>query len=199
MERVVEASSSGEQWNRGHLCTGHGKEEMNEDIDVLEYRFEDDGSIPNNPTLPLLVYPQALASSELDTSRCRELLSENGWGGSWVDGVFPYHHYHSTSHEVLCVVGGSASIAFGGPRGEIFEVSAGDAVVIPAGVGHCNRGSDGEFSVIGAYPRGQENYDLRTGEEGERPEVLKNISNATLPESDPLFGKEGPLSRSWTG
>lgn len=28
-------------------------------IDVREYRFEDDGSIPNNPALPLLVYPQA--------------------------------------------------------------------------------------------------------------------------------------------
>ena len=167
--------------------------------DVKEYRFEDDGAIPNNPNLPLLVYPQALAGSELDASRCKGLLSENGWGGSWVDGVFPFHHYHSTSHEVLCVIGGSATIALGGPEGEEIEVSAGDAVVIPAGVGHCNRGSDREFSVVGAYPRGQENYDLRTGEEGERPEVLENISNAALPPSDPLFGEEGPLPRRWTG
>ena len=172
---------------------------MREKFDVGEYRFEDDGGIPNNPTLPLLVYPQALEGSDLDPSRCKELLSENGWGGSWVDGVFPYHHYHSTSHEVLCVVGGSASIAFGGPQGAIVEVSAGDVVVIPAGVGHCNRGSDGGFSVIGAYPRGQENYDLRTGEEGERPEVLENISNTALPESDPLFGEEGPLVGRWKG
>jgi uncharacterized protein YjlB len=86
------------------------------ETDFREYRFEDDGSIPNNPTLPLLVYLQALSGS--DPSRCKELLSENGWGGSWVDGVFPYHHYHSTSHEVLCVIGGSASITFGGPQGE---------------------------------------------------------------------------------
>ena len=172
---------------------------MKAEIDVGEYRFEDDGSIPNNPTLPLLAYPQALDKPELDPSRCKGLLSENGWGGSWVDGVFPYHHYHSISHEVLCVIGGSASIAFGGPQGEIIEVSAGDVVVIPAGVGHCNRGSDGGFSVIGAYPRGQENYDLRTGEEGERPEVLENISNAALPEADPLFGQEGPLMERWKG
>jgi uncharacterized protein YjlB len=199
MERVVETCGTREQWNCGHLCTGHGKEEMKERIDVGEYRFEDDGSIPNNPTLPLLVYSQALTGSDLDPSRCKELLSENGWGGSWVDGVFPYHHYHSTSHEVLCVIGGSARIAFGGPQGEITEVSAGDAVVIPAGVGHCNRGSDGGFSVIGAYPRGQENYDLRTGEEDERPEVLENIGNVALPESDPLFGEEGPLVRRWKG
>jgi uncharacterized protein YjlB len=167
------------------------------ETDVREYRFEDDGNIPNNPTLPLLVYPQAL--SDLDPSRCKELLSENGWGGSWVDGVFPYHHYHSTSHEVLCVIGGSARIAFGGPQGETMEVSAGDAVVIPAGVGHCNEGSDGGFSVIGAYPRGQENYDLRTGADGERPEVLENIRNVALPGSDPLFGDGGPLVRRWAG
>ena len=102
------------------------------------------------------------------------------------------------NHEVLCVVGGSASIAFGGPEGERVEVSAGDAVLIPAGVGHCNKGSDSRFSVIRAYPRGQENYDLRTGEEGERPEVLENIRNVALPESDPLFGEEGPLLRRWT-
>jgi uncharacterized protein YjlB len=169
------------------------------ETEVKEYRFEDDGSIPNNPTLPLLVYPQALGGSDLDSSRCKQLLSANGWSGAWVDGVFPYHHYHSTSHEVLCVVGGSASIAFGGPEGESVEVSAGDAVVIPAGVGHCNKGSESGFSVVGAYPPGQENYDLRTGEEDERPEVLENIHNAALPESDPLFGEGGPLLRRWTG
>jgi uncharacterized protein YjlB len=172
---------------------------MKQETDIGEYRFEDDGSIPNNPTLPLLVYPHVLTEDTLDPSRCKELLSGNGWGGSWVDGVFPYHHYHSTSHEVLCVIDGSASIAFGGPEGKTIQVSAGDVVVIPAGVGHCNRGSDGAFSVIGAYPRGQENYDLRTGEEGERPEVLENISNTVLPESDPLFGAEGPLVRHWEG
>jgi uncharacterized protein YjlB len=98
---------------------------------------------------------------------------------------------------VLAVVGGSASITFGGPEGETVEVVAGDVVVIPAGVGHRNGGSSGDFSVVGAYPRGQENYDLRTGEEGERPGVLENIRNVALPTSDPLFGAEGPLVRRW--
>ena len=166
---------------------------------VREYRFEDDGSIPNNPTLPLLVYPGALGEPERDPSRCREKLAENGWGGAWVNGVFSYHHYHSTSHEVLCVVGGSARIAFGGPEGEVVEVEAGDVVVIPAGTGHKNEGSSGDFSVVGAYPRGQESYDLRTGEEGERPEVLENIRNVPLPEADPLYGHRGPLVERWSG
>ncbi|CAA9456915.1 MAG: Cupin domain-containing protein [uncultured Rubrobacteraceae bacterium] len=166
-------------------------------VEVREYRFEDDGSIPNNPTLPLLIYPRALPEGGQDPSRCKELLAQNGWGGAWVGGVFSYHHYHSTSHEVLCVVGGEARITFGGPGGETAEVAAGDVVVIPAGVGHCNEGSSRGFSVVGAYPRGQENYDLRTGEEGERPGVLENIRGVPLPETDPLTGEEGPLLRRW--
>ena len=166
-------------------------------IEVREYSFADDGRIPNNPTLPLLVYPQALTGQA--PSRCKELLAENGWGGAWVDGVFPYHHYHSTSHEVLCVVGGGARVTFGGPDGETVEISAGDVVLIPAGVGHCRESSGAGFSVVGAYPRGQEDYDLRTGEKGERPEVLENIRNVPLPETDPLSGEEGPLLRHWSG
>jgi uncharacterized protein YjlB len=164
--------------------------------DVKEYHFEDDGRIPNNPTLPLLLYLGAL--EDVDAARCRQMLAENGWGGSWVDGVFPYHHYHSTSHEVLCVVSGEARIAFGGPEGEVVGVEAGDVVVIPAGVGHCNEGSSDDFSVVGAYPRGQESYDLRTGGEGERPEVLENIRGVPLPEGDPLFGGDGLLVERWS-
>lgn len=165
------------------------------EVEVTEHRFEDDGRIPNNPELALLLYRRALDTSDLSPSRCKELLAGNGWGGAWVDGVFPYHHYHSVSHEALVVVGGSARITFGGPEGETVEVEAGDAVVIPAGVGHCNEGSSDDFSVVGAYPRGQENYDLRTGEESERPEVLENIRNVSLPGADPLFGNEGPLRK----
>jgi uncharacterized protein YjlB len=174
-------------------------EERARGIEVREYSFEDDGRIPNNPTLPLLVYPQALAGSDRNPSRLEGLLAENGWGGAWVDGVFPYHHYHSTSHEVLCVVGGGAHIVFGGLEGETVEVEAGDVVVIPAGVGHCREDSGGGFSVVGAYPKGQEDYDLRTGEEGERPGVLENIRNVPLPEADPLFGGGGPLLGRWSG
>jgi uncharacterized protein YjlB len=167
------------------------------EVEVQEYLFEDEGRIPNNPNLPLLVYSRGLSEPEQQPSRCKELLARNGWGGAWVDGVFSYRHYHSTSHEVLCVVSGRASIAFGGPEGETVEVQAGDMVVIPAGVGHCKVGSSGDFSVVGAYPRGQESYDLRTGEEGERPEVLENIREVPLPEADPLFGEDGPLLRHW--
>lgn len=166
---------------------------------VQEHRFEDDGRIPNNSKLPLLFYPNVLGNSKAEPARCKELLAGNSWGGAWVNGVFSYHHYHSTSHEVLCVVAGSASIEFGGPQGETIEVETGDAVVIPAGVGHRNAGSSGDFRVIGAYPRGQESYDLRTGEEGERPEVIENIRAVPLPDVDPFFGENGPIVARWRG
>jgi uncharacterized protein YjlB len=165
-------------------------------VEVQAHLFEDDGRIPNNPTLPLLIYPQVLPASAGLPSGCEALFHDNGWGGSWRDGVFSYHHYHSTAHEVLGVVRGSARIAFGGEAGVTAEVEAGDVVVIPAGVGHCNLGSSGGFLVVGAYPRGQ-SWDLRTGEPGERPEVLENIRKVPLPETDPVFGDEGPLVEHW--
>ena len=164
---------------------------------VETHKFEDDGRIPNNPELPLLMYPGALDGSDDLDAQFRALLEENGWGGAWRNGVFPYHHYHSTSHEVLGVVAGGARLNFGGASGVTLEVGEGDVVVIPAGVGHKNEGSHAGFSVIGAYPRGQESYDLRTGEEGERPEVLENIRKVSLPEKDPVFGEDGPLTRNW--
>jgi uncharacterized protein YjlB len=154
---------------------------------VHQHLFQDDGRIPNNPTLPLLVYSQALATTGDLPSTCEELFRNNGWGGSWRDGVFPYHHYHSTAHEVLSVVRGTARIAFGGEAGVTVEVAAGDVVVIPAGVGHRNLGSGADFLVVGAYPEGQ-SWDLRTGEPEDRPEVLENIRKVPCPRRTPSSG-----------
>lgn len=168
---------------------------MNDDTKVRELRFGDDGRIPNSE-LPLLLYPGVLGGGELEPSRCKQLLADNGWTGAWINGVFSYHHYHSTSHEVLAVVGGSANITFGGPGGEAVVLSAGDVVVIPAGVGHFNAGSGSGFSVIGAYPEGR-SWDILTGEPDERPESLENIRAVPLPETDPILGPNGPLTESW--
>lgn len=169
-----------------------------QEVETREHFFEDDGHIPNNPELPILVYPGVLGEPDLSPARCRELLAENGWGGAWINGVFSYHHYHSNAHEMLCVVSGEARIAFGGSEGTTVEVEAGDVVVIPAGVGHCNADASRDFALVGAYPRGQESYDLRTGEEDERPEVLENIRDVPLPKADPLFGSGGPLLDRWS-
>ncbi|WP_119065548.1 cupin domain-containing protein [Rubrobacter indicoceani] len=167
----------------------------NPDAEAREFLFRDDGRIPNSP-LPLLFYPRALSGRDLEPSRCKKLFAGNNWLGAWVNGVFSFHHYHSTSHEVLAVITGSANITFGGENGETVEAGAGDVVVIPAGVGHCNRGSSRDFRVIGAYPEGR-SYDLLTGEPDERPQSLENIGNVPLPKADPLSGPDGPLRKAW--
>src|SRR5918911_4828814 len=120
-------------------------------------------AIPNHPRFPVLVY-RGVAGIE-DAEAAQELLGRHGWGGSWVDGVFDFHHFHSNAHEVLAVVAGSATLELGGPQGEAFEVSAGDVLVLPAGTGHRRATARDGFTVVGAYPAGQEDYDLLRGDD----------------------------------
>ena len=145
--------------------------------------------IPNNPHFPVLIYHgvDAVAASP---DAARQLFARHGWGGSWVDGVFGFHHFHSTSHEALAVVVGRATLELGGPQGEAFDVSAGDVLVLPAGTGHRRASSDASFTVVGAYPAGQENYDLLRGDD--RAEVTaarERIAALGPPPDDPVGGE----------
>jgi uncharacterized protein YjlB len=138
--------------------------------------------IPNHPSYPVLIYRGAGVG---DAGEARALLGSHGWGGSWVDGVFEFHHFHSTSHEVLAVVEGSATLELGGPQGEAFEVAAGDVLVLPAGTGHRRREARGGFTVVGAYPAGQEDYDLlREADDAAR----ERIAALGAPDEDPVGG-----------
>ena len=120
----------------------------------------------------------------------RELFARHGWGGSWVDGVFDFHHFHSTSHEVLAVVAGSATLELGGPQGEAFEVVAGDVVVLPAGTGHRRATARDGFTVVGAYPAGQEDYDLLRGDDpAELAAARERIAALPAPPEDPVGGE----------
>jgi uncharacterized protein YjlB len=105
-----------------------------------------------------------------------------------VNGVYRFHHYHSTAHEFLGVLAGRATLALGGSKGLELEVETGDALVLPAGTGHCNLGQSSGFSVMGAYPEGQ-NWDLLRGDPEDRPEAVENIRQVPMPAADPLFGK----------
>lgn len=158
--------------------------------------LEDDGSIPNNPNLPVLVYRDALPDT--GANACRSLLKQNGWTGIWIDGIFSYHHYHSNAHEALAVIAGSVRVTLGGPQGTTLELQTGDVALLPAGTGHCNAGASNDFRVMGAYPPGQAAYDLHTGDaDSERPQALENIRQTPLPDRDPIFGAEGPLLVHW--
>jgi len=120
----------------------------------------------------------------------------HGWRGQWRDGIFSYHHYHSTAHEVLGIAKGEARVQLGGPEGSSFEVESGDVLVLPAGVAHKNGSASHDFLVVGAYPDGQD-WDLLRGRPSERPKADRNIEEVALPTRDPVFGEEGPLVEHW--
>ncbi len=158
--------------------------------------FQDDGLIPNN-SLPLIVRRGAIAPSAGDPARAFETtFAKNGWTGAWRDTIFEYHHYHSTSHEVLGIVSGSAIVRFGGEGGESVAVSAGDVVVIPAGVGHAWLKASEDFLVVGAYPNGM-SYDLIRAEPGAIAQARQHIAQVPLPDTDPVDGPDGPLVKLW--
>jgi uncharacterized protein YjlB len=82
-------------------------------------------------------------------------------------------------------------------NGSVVSVEAGDAVVIPAGVSHCNEGASEDLMVVGTYPGGREPDMERHGSDEASESARKRIASVPRPETDPLFGKDGPLPRSW--
>lgn len=164
--------------------------------EVEIYHVEDDGTFPNNK-LPLLLYKGAiLTEGKAIASEIEKIFLANGWGNAWRNGVYDYHHYHSTTHEVLGIYRGTATIQLGGPAGIKLNVEEGDVVVIPAGVAHKNIGSSNDFKCVGAYPEGCD-YDMNYGKPGERPTTDHTIEKVPLPFTDPVYGKEGPLLDHW--
>ena len=154
--------------------------------------LDDDGLIPNNASLPLIVYHGALGTDDAEPEqRIEALFAANGWSGAWVNGIYPFHHYHATTHEVLGLARGSAQVQFGGPSGPVLEVAAGDAVLIPAGVGHCRLSPAAGLSVVGAYPGGAD-WDLRRATPEEYRAALPLIATVASPACDPVLGPDGP-------
>jgi uncharacterized protein YjlB len=157
--------------------------------------FEDDGSIPNSRH-PVLIYHGVL-EPDAGAGAYERRFAVHGWLGAWRDGIFPFHHFHSTAHEVLGIAVGGASVLLGGPGGRQFELVAGDVVVLPAGTGHCNAGASADLLVVGAYPNGMR-WDLRRGVPAEHDEVRANIARVPLPDQDPVHGTAGPLLERWS-
>ncbi len=152
-------------------------------------------AFPNSPW-PALVYRGVLHGAQDLASSFEALFARNAWTGSWRNGLYSTHHYHSTAHEVLGVYRGSVTVRLGGPDGPVVELRAGDVAVIPAGVAHKNEAQSADFAVVGAYPRGT-GADLQYGKAGERPRTDRNIAAVPLPELDPIAGAAGALLRHW--
>ena len=159
----------------------------------LTFLFKDDGTIPNS-RLPLLVYRAAVPA---DAAAIEARFAANRWPPAWRDGVHPFHHFHSTAHEVLGVARGEASVLFGGPGGDVLTVHAGDVVVVPAGVGHCNQSQSADLLIVGAYPDNAPRPDLRRGRVGEHEAAVQAVAVVPLPPADPVAGPAGPLRQLW--
>lgn len=169
-------------------------------MNIVRNILTEDGNFPNNGLLPLLVYRGAFLfnnEKESDTiDIVKEILETNSWANSWIDGIYDYHHYHSTAHEILVILKGSCRVQFGGVNGSTLNLEKGDVVIIPAGVAHKRIDEADGFQCLGAYPDGQE-HDMNYGKEGERPATDENIRKVPMPENDPLYGSDGPLIKNW--
>jgi uncharacterized protein YjlB len=168
-------------------------------LDVEVFKLAPHDWVPNNRKLPVVLYRNALQiDPDIDADEraaaIEALFEEHQWPPRWRDSIFDYHHFHSTAHEVLAIVSGEADVIAGGPGGRVMHVRTGDVMLLPAGTGHCLQSASGRFSVVGAYPAGQQ-WDIRR--EALTPEEWAEMEGLPFPPSDPVLGRSGPLIVYW--
>ena len=163
---------------------------------IAAFTLDRNGWVPNNPHLPVLLYSGAfpLQMTNCAAATCEAIFQCNGWPPQWRDSVYDFHHYHSTAHEVLGCARGAGLLMLGGPGGRAVRIGAGDAILLPAGTGHCLVDANDDFLVVGAYPPGQR-FDLcRTAP---TPAMARKIATLGFPDSDPIEGWGGALVAHW--
>ena len=166
--------------------------------DVEAFRFDDDGETPNNPRLALLVYRNAVSLEGVRDPAVpfERLFSSHGWASGWRNGVHPFLHFHCGTHEVLGIARGRATVEFGGAKGRVLSVEAGDVVVLPAGTGHRRLAASGDLLVVGAYPRNG-SFDQQRPGQVDHAKAVTSIAHVPMPEMDPVHGRTGPLLELW--
>jgi len=122
--------------------------------EIKTYRLPATALIPNSPH-PVLHYPGLLRDICQSPERIYDHFSSNGWTVQWLYryGSTQASHYHSSAHECMAVLSGTATIRFGvadtvddlkeSAHGEgkeqggvELQAQLGDVLVIPAGVAH---------------------------------------------------------------
>jgi uncharacterized protein YjlB len=170
----------------------------NEQKYFVEYAYvvEDDGIFPNS-VLPVLHYKNVLDLPPLfPAAYIDNLFKSHQWQNSWKSGIYAYHHYHSTTHEVLGAYKGKTTLLLGGEKGVKVDFEKGDVLIIPAGVAHKNLGDEHDIACVGAYPEGKI-YDMNYGKKEERAFAMNNIAEVPIPEKDPVLGLKGGLLKYW--
>ncbi|WP_274424435.1 cupin domain-containing protein [Chelativorans sp. YIM 93263] len=163
-----------------------------ESVEIRMLKPGPGNGIPNNDRYPAVLAKKALGDSH-DDMAVRALLESNGWGGTWTWRVFDYHHFHPDAFEALAVASGTARLILGGPQGDELEVEPGDVAILPPGFGHKQISGSSDFRICGAYPPGQEDYAVIRAEQGFGDEMLRQIEAVPFPQTDPVWGGEGPL------
>ena len=153
----------------------------------------DDGLVPNNAAVPARIYRGCLPAGPGAEADIEALFAANGWSNAWVDGIYPFHHYHATVHEVLGLARGGVRLQLGGPSGPVLALRAGDGVLIPAGVGHCCLEAGPDLTVVGAYPGGA-GWDLVRATPDARAAAITRISAVPPPATDPILGATRPVA-----
>lgn len=166
-------------------------------LKVSRYQIPRHRLIPNTSIQkkPLLIYHKAFDPIQLTTSKIESHIQSVGvCEPQWRYSMYDTTHFHSNTHELLVVCTGRATLCFGGEKnsGRVEkEVEKGDAILIPAGVGHrlLKEGDEG-CQMVGCYPAGAEKWDMCYGKEGENSD--QSIEKIPWFEKDPLYGNEGP-------
>lgn len=159
---------------------------------IIKHLIRETVDLPGNPILPLLYYKEAIdLKGKNGAETIKKIFKSNHWFKPWVNGIYDFHHYHSNNHEVLGIAAGSCKVQFGGDKGIIIDVERGDVIIIPAGVAHKSLEKSNGFSCVGAYALNVD-YDMC-----EKKCSLQKIISLPLPESDPVFGEDGPLIKHW--
>lgn len=152
---------------------------------------------PNNSILPVCLLREVFTGEgEKLAIALEHAFMANQWPPAWRNGLYDFHHFHSTAHEALGVYSGWVKACFGGPGGAVLTASAGDVIVIPAGVSHQNLAQSQDFKVVGGYPEGQY-ADMRYGDPAEYEHAADQVQSVPLPSADPVFGEGGPLIGLW--
>ncbi|KAH6604135.1 Cupin [Trichoderma cornu-damae] len=126
--------------------------------------------LPSSPK-PLVIYPLSLPSilKMLPQTRSNATSSKIGLSSPLNGGYTMYDttHFHSTTHEVLCVTTGRAKLCFGGEHnpGRVEPVvKRGDVIDVPAG-----------------------DWDMCYGRQGEQQSKIDNIVRLAWFNRDPIY------------
>jgi len=164
---------------------------------ISSYKIPSHGGIPNSSVQerPLLIYHSAFPSSTSASIIESHLKSIGVVVPQWRFTMYDFTHFHSTSHEVLCISNGTAKLLFGGehnPQKVEVIVNKGDVIVIPAGVGHRLLDDiEGGFEMVGSYPEGCQ-WDTCHGNKDEQS-LINSIKQLEWFGRDPIYGDEGPV------